>query len=102
MKAFISFVVLAVLLLLGPSCTKDARFQSRGQITGVDYSMCACCGGYYITIDNVQYRFDTLPSGSGIDAETDQKPIRVLVNWHKDPKACMQDLIVIDAIKREP
>ena len=61
-------------------------FQSTGIITGADYKMCACCGGWYILIDNVTYEFETLPAGSTIDLQNETFPITVKLEWKLSTK----------------
>ena len=87
-------LLLAVFLIIGfVSCQKPntTDFQSTGIITGVDAKMCACCGGYYIQIDNVIYEFDTLPVGSNIDLQNATYPIPVKLDWQLSTKPACPD-----------
>lgn len=83
-----------VLLIIGfVSCQKPntSDFQSTGIITGVDMKMCACCGGYYIQIDNVTYEFETLPASSTIDLQKETFPIMVKLDWQLSTKSACPD-----------
>ena len=82
-------LLLCLFLIIGSvGCQKPTTsdFQSTGLITGVDAKMCACCGGYYIQIDNVTYEFETLPAGSNIDLQNATFPIMVKLDWQLSTK----------------
>jgi hypothetical protein len=105
MKASSLITILALLIFsFAPECKKkcgEEKFQSTGQIGDADLRKCSCCGGYFITINGEQYRFFTLPAGSGINLETDPRPVNVHLNWHKETEGpCASELIVIDAIRK--
>jgi hypothetical protein len=94
-------LLLCVILIIGfVGCQKptSSDFQSTGIITGVDAKMCACCGGYYIQIDNKTYEFETLPSGSNIDLQNATFPIMVKLDWQLSTKPACPD-IKIDILK---
>jgi hypothetical protein len=56
--------VLFIVFILS-ACTKESsEFRSLGLITGADPTMCACCGGWFITIENTQYRIVDMPDNS--------------------------------------
>lgn len=85
-------------------CHKEssADFKSSGKITGPDYRMCACCGGWYIQIDSTTYEFDTLPHNSGINLETESFPLLVKLDWQLTNAAyCPYGRITIQRIKKE-
>lgn len=96
MKKIIFITVLAFVI----SCNDDSEFpfQSTGKITGRDYRYCACCGGYFIKIEDVTYRFFELPAG--FDLENETFPVPVSVNWEKKEESCIEDLITITAIRK--
>lgn len=83
------------------SCKKEPQTVYNGIITGADLRMCACCGGTFITIDKIGYRFGNLPANSEIDLEKDTFPIYVEVAWHKSSPQCMGDEIIIDKIRKK-
>ena len=72
------------------SCINDdlASYKSEGIITGPDYKMCVCCGGWEITIDDQRYHFDLLPADSRIDLNKEKFPLKVKLNWEIDKTAC--------------
>lgn len=81
-------------------CQKDQiKYQSEGVILGPDIRMCACCGGWLITIDKITYRFDSLPEKASIDLQKVTFPLKVLLNWSISVKpACSENLIEITDI----
>ena len=87
-----------VLLLTFSSCTKDYKYQSEGIITGQDGRYCACCGGWFIEIEETTYRFYELPINSGIKLDKDNFPIQVQLNWDLKDNACMGDEIIVSGI----
>ena len=104
MRTLFFAVAITVISLVAHSCKKcdshDA-LQSRGQILGGDIRACIGCGGYYIRIDSAQYRFFTLPAGSGINLETDPMPINVSLNWHVEDEFFGEKIIAVEAIRKE-
>jgi hypothetical protein len=76
-------------------------FQSNGTITGPDYRMCACCGGYYIVIDTATYDFDSLPKDANFSLKNATYPIYVKLDWKKNPTGCGNyiDIIRIEKTK---
>ena len=86
------------LLLLLVSCSKDRQLKSEGIITGIDYSLCACCGGWFIEIESNTYRFFNLPEDSKFDLSNESFPLAVKLSWSKDTLACLGDEILITAI----
>jgi hypothetical protein len=75
--------------------------MSEGQIQGPDFSMCACCGGWFISIDNDRYRFYELSEESDLDLENETFPITVRLNWRKREHQCLGDEIIVEAIERK-
>lgn len=63
-------------------------YKSIGKITGPDYGMCACCGGWHIVIDDTIYNFDTLPNNSNIILKTATFPINVKLDWQLNDTGC--------------
>ncbi len=103
MKYFLVFMLCVI--SISPACKKSSStsYMNTATITGPDMGMTVCSGGYFITIDGITAvtRFNTLPSGSGIDFTTATFPINVKLNWHHpagDPGPC--NIIIIDAIAR--
>ena len=88
---------------------KDQKFMenlkslnSVGIITGPDFRMCACCGGWYIRIDGIVYEFDTLPVDSKIDLQNEKFPFTVIIDWQlSDLSACPDKRIIIQKATRQ-
>jgi hypothetical protein len=90
--------------------TKPATvYEATGTITGQDMSLCACCGGWIITIDNfvqstmnppIRHRFYNLPASSTINLATATLPLNVKFNW-TDSNICggQNGVIIIDEIE---
>lgn len=98
MKLF--FLAFSFSLLAFSSCTKSYKYESSGVITGQDGRYCACCGGWFIEIDNTTHRFDNIPENSNIDLENPTYPIEVELNWKPKDVQCMGDEIVVEEIVR--
>lgn len=82
------FYVLLMFAMIGmvTSCednspSEELVYESTGTITGYDLTLCACCGGWIVVIENDEntYRLDSLPEGSGIDNE--DLPLTLDFNW---------------------
>ncbi len=88
---------------------KDQKFienlkilNSTATITGPDLRMCACCGGWYILIDNINYEFEFLPSDAKIDLQTEKFPVVVKIDWQlSDLSACPDKKILIQKISKQ-
>ena len=73
--------------------------MSDGTITGYDTRECACCGGFFIEIDNVTYRFYDVPPNSELNLQNPTFPIYVKLDWTKDANACVGDEIIVFRIE---
>jgi hypothetical protein len=101
MKTFL-FLFLITAVIGNSQCSKENNkdeYKSTGVITGYDMAMCACCGGWKISIDNQQYEFDSVPSVSGIIMNKETLPISVKLNWQLINGGC-QNRIQILKIKK--
>ena len=50
------------------ACTRENDdYKSIGTITGIDGTMCGCCGGWIINIDDFRYLIDSMPNNSNLD-----------------------------------
>jgi hypothetical protein len=86
------------------SCDKgDDLYKSRGVIYGIDPTMCACCGGWLIEIDNVRYRFEEIPENSGFTLISQSLPFAVRLDWQLVKDGCPSSMkwITIERIKKE-
>jgi hypothetical protein len=98
MKIQILATVLICLVLA--SCMKDNDFGQRGTITGPDYSLCYCCGGYLININDSTYRFLDLPEQNNINLDNESFPIKVILEWKKHPNPTLCNEIIILRIEK--
>ena len=99
MKRMMFFGIL--LLMCISSCTEDENnYMNNGTITGIDFRECACCGGYFIDINDSTYRFFNLPSGSEIKLDNPIFPIYVKLDWAKADTVCLGDEIKVLRIAR--
>ena len=97
----ISVFICCILLTVLFGCKKEVDTMNSGQITGPDMSLCPCCGGWFIVIDNNTYRFLELPENSNFDIEDETFPINVNLDWQNDANACLGDEIIISAINKK-
>ena len=95
MKQFIHTLILMLLIIIASCSSEDDLFRSNGKITGIDSRECACCGGYFIEIENITYRFYNLPDNSKLNLGNPTFPIFVNLDWIKDPNACLGDEIIV-------
>ncbi len=71
------------------ACTKEnSDYQSVGTITGIDGTMCGCCGGWIIIINDGRYLIDSMPKNSNIDLATETFPITVKLDWQLVNNGC--------------
>ena len=98
---FLTFTLLTLSFISCDKDNKDKTDEVNGKITGQDFRKCSCCGGYFIEIKDSTYRFDSIPSNSGINLNIDTFPIFVNVAFHKKYPQCIGDEIIIDRMKKE-
>ncbi len=81
------------------ACDKKDSY-TKATVTGFDYTLCACCGGYYVKINDETFRA-TQYVENGI-LNTDAFPIEVRIKYNTiDDKCGMDDKqIKITAIKK--
>lgn len=99
------FISALLILALCTACKSDddAQTNSTGVITHIDLRECACCGGYWITISNDQYRFllESLPPND-LDLANRELPVTVDISWRLlgENESCghMQELIEVFSI----
>ena len=78
---FLAFVMLA--------CTKESNeYMSTGTIIGYDGTMCGCCGGWGIIIDDIGYRIDSMPENSGLNLTNEILPVAVKLDWQLVSNGC--------------
>jgi hypothetical protein len=97
-------IVISAIFVVLICCRKGNSddYKSNGIITGGDFRMCACCGGWFIQIDNTIYEFDKLPDNSKINLDTESFPVYVKLDWQlSDLTGCPDKKITIQRIKKE-
>ena len=95
MKSKIFFLLFLI------ACSTEPEYMTDGIIMGVDHRLCGCCGGWYIKIDSDTLRFYEVPKKSELDIHNETLPLKVRLNWKKDPNACLQDEIIILEIEKK-
>jgi hypothetical protein len=89
------FIILSFILLSG--CQREKNdYQSEGTITGYDYRMCMCCGGWFVEIGDSTWRFDQIPEGCTIILDSVTFPLPVYLDWEKKNPPCLGDEIVVE------
>ena len=84
------------------SCDKkdpDPFFSDQGTITGRDYGLCVCCGGWFIEINNEPYRFIQVPEESNIDLVYSEFPIEVHLTWFPIESDCFENAITVQSLE---
>ncbi len=77
------------LVFIMMACTKEYKdYKSVGTITGFDGTMCGCCGGWIIIIDDSRYLIDSMPDNSGIDLSKETFPVTVRLDWQVVNNGC--------------
>ena len=84
------------------ACNKEnGDYRSVGTITGVDGTMCGCCGGWVIYIEDIRYLIDSMPTDSNIDLATETFPITVKLDWQLVSTGCSAfNRITVQRIKK--
>jgi len=112
MKKIVSLIAAGTLLL--SACKKDADVpppsdslysENEAVITGYDFSECACCGGYIISIvNNPPYGKDflTLELPDNMQMQPNSVyPIYVKMKWAIDTGACNERYIHIISMEKK-
>lgn len=93
------FLMIFTTMIFG--CEKS-EFDNIATITGADMTLCACCGGYFIEIDAIQYRFEKSELPSGFTFDDKQLPLEVELNWKLKTDQCVgSKWITISRIKKK-
>jgi hypothetical protein len=90
------------LVLIMFACTKEHNdYKSVGTITGIDGTMCGCCGGWIINIEDVRYLIDSMPDDSNLNLATEMFPITVKLDWQLVNNGCSAfNRITVQRIKK--
>jgi hypothetical protein len=96
---FIRIVIIAFILI---ACTKEnSDYKSVGTITGVDGTMCGCCGGWIIIIEDTRYLIDAMPKDSNINLVTETFPVTVKLDWQLVNNGCSAfNRITVQRVKK--
>jgi hypothetical protein len=86
-KTLAILTIVCALIVVG--CEKNEKYDSTGMIIAADMTECACCGGYFIKIDDVQYRFEKNELPSGFTFIDEQLPLSVELNWKLKTGTCV-------------
>ena len=85
------------------ACTKEnSDYKSLGTITGADPTMCACCGGWFINIENTQYRIVSMPDNFALNLANETFPVIVKLDWQLITTGCPSEFnrITVSRIKK--
>ena len=85
------------------ACTKEnSDYKSLGTITGSDPTMCGCCGGWFIKIENTQYRIVSMPDVFTPDLANETFPVTVRLDWQLITTGCPSEFnrITVSRIKK--
>ena len=91
-----------VLIFIMMACNKEnGDYKSVGTVTGIDGTMCGCCGGWIINIDSVRYLIDSMPKNSALDLSIETYPITVELDWQLVNNGCSTfNRITVQRIKK--
>ena len=95
-------VRIAFLVFTMMACTKENdQYKSVGIITGMDGTMCACCGGWIINIEDVRYLIDSMPDDSNLNLAKETFPVTVKLDWLLVSNGCSAfNRITVQRIKK--
>lgn len=79
----------------------DCYCSEEAVIIGIDYRECACCGGWFIEIDNDTLRAIDLPTDFQLSLGVDEYPLPVYLEWNPMENPCLGDEINVECIRRK-
>ena len=100
-KNIFALIIITFIVINFISCKHKKEFMASGNITGQDFGMCICCGGYFIATSNDTFRFDTLPAASGIDLSKITFPMKVKFDYLKKSTCGNANRITITDIEED-
>ena len=77
----------------------EPTYQSEAIISGFDLSMCACCGGWKIRADNIDYLINKMPTDFEEKLRKITFPITVLLDYDVNTSICGGNKIYVDVSK---
>jgi hypothetical protein len=96
-KTLLIFSILLFFLSCNSNDDSSVEFDSIGKIVSLDPSECACCGGYFIEINDEVYNyFDN--SSLDIDLSLVNLPIDIKLNWEIIGE-CINEIIDISEMQ---
>ena len=100
MTKFIGLIFLVLVAAKG--CDKASEDNlDTGIITELDNRDCACCGGWFIDIDNETYRIHNWPENTRLEMNEVKLPLTVELKWEKVENGCMGDEINVSFIRKK-
>ncbi len=94
------FLFLSFLVLFNFSCDDEPQF-AEGFVHDYDMTLCGCCGGFMVTIDDKEYKFseNDLPSSAVASRITqDNLPLAITLQY-KVKSGCSGGRINITKVK---
>ena len=93
--------LLTLLWILACRCD-DLSLEAEGIITERDYRKCYCCGGWFIEIDGKTWLADLSEEQIiALDLDESKLPMPVELDWSIEEKACLDNKILVEHIKRD-
>ena len=106
-RFFILLLIYGVNLLFFQACTHEPDdtgtppCSAEGLIIGLDYRLCACCGGWFIEIAGDTLRAQELPPTFTDSLDHEEFPLAVYLDWAADETPCLGDEIDVFCIERK-
>ena len=91
------FILSLFTLLL--SCSDSPIIWSKGTITGPDYSMCACCGGWFVEIEGQKLLMQEWPEKAKLQPDALTFPQDVKLIWTIPEDPCLSNIIIVKQIR---
>lgn len=98
----LSCILIIIVALVACNKKKDnngetpSAFQFKGILTGIDASMCACCGGVFMAVDGdpKTYRVQSLGTMNWVDITALQFPRPIEFNFTRPASDCANAWLV--------
>lgn len=107
MKKYIWLIALTLSIggfLFSACCDDDdvpVYCSEEGVIIGIDFRECACCGGWFIEIEDDTLRAMVLPQPFTETLDPNEFPLPVYLEWSPDEEPCLGDEIDVYCIRRQ-
>jgi hypothetical protein len=83
-KTIVLFIAFATFTRCRKLEDPSQYYASKGVITGIDYSMCSGCGGWFFTTNGRKVMIDQFPENIDFDPQKDKMPIPVEYDLEKE------------------